>query len=61
MSGYRSAIGRQIFHGWWIVAFGAIINAVGMGILFYSFTVFFLPIKRDFGVSSAAVSLPLRQ
>ena len=52
----RSAKG-PIFYGWWIVALGSLINAVGMGVLYQSFTVFFLPLKRDFGVSSAAVSL----
>jgi MFS transporter, OFA family, oxalate/formate antiporter len=33
------------------------INAVGTGIIYHSFTVFFLPLKRDLGVSSAAISL----
>ncbi|MEE9201679.1 MAG: MFS transporter [Dehalococcoidia bacterium] len=46
-----------MFYGWWIVIMGSIISAVGTGILYHSFTVFFLPIKRDLGVSSAAVSL----
>jgi sugar phosphate permease len=52
-----SSVKGRIFYGWWIVALGALINAVGMGILYQSFTVFFLPLKRDFGVSSAAISL----
>ena len=47
----------RIFYGWWIVILGSIISAVGTGILYYSFTVFFLPLKRDFGASSAAISL----
>jgi len=49
--------GGPVFYGWWIVALGSLINAVGSGILNHSFTVFFLPLKNAFGVSSAAVSL----
>lgn len=52
----RASRGR-IFYGWWILALGCLINAVGMGILYQSFTVFFLPLKRDFAVTSAAISL----
>ncbi len=47
----------RIFYGWWILALGSIITAVGMGILYQGFSVFFLPLKRDLGLSSAAVSL----
>jgi sugar phosphate permease len=53
---FGSVKGR-IFYGWWIVILGSLISAVGTGILFYGFTVFFLPLKRDFAVSSAAISL----
>ncbi len=49
-------VGR-VFYGWWIVALGSVTNAVGTGILYYAFTVFFLPLKNDFRVSSAAISL----
>ena len=52
----RSIRGR-VFYGWWIVALGSFIQLVGGGILYHSFTVFFLPLKRDLGVSSAAISL----
>lgn len=45
-----------MFYGWWIVIMGSLIQLVGSGILYHSFTVFFLPLKRDFGVSSAAIS-----
>jgi len=51
------SIKARIFYGWWIVILGCLINAVGAGILYHSFTVFFLPLKRDFGVTSAAISL----
>ncbi len=46
-----------VFYGWWIVLLGALIIAVGAGILIHGFTVFFLPLKRDLAVSSAAISL----
>lgn len=36
---------------------GAVINGVGTGIIYHSMSVFFLPLKRDLGVSSAAISL----
>jgi sugar phosphate permease len=47
----------RIFYGWWIVILRSIIYGVESGILYQSFTVFFLPLKRDFGVDSAAMSL----
>jgi MFS family permease len=52
-----SPSGRPIFYGWWILLMGALINGVGTGIIYHSFSVFFLPLKRDLGVSSAAISL----
>jgi len=48
---------NRFFYGWWVVILGSLINAVGMGILYQSFTVFFLPLKRDLAVSSAAISI----
>lgn len=51
------SIRSRIFYGWWIVVLGSFIQVVGGGILYQSFTVFFLPLKRDLGVSSAAISL----
>jgi len=48
---------RKIFYGWWILVLGALINGVGGGIIYHSFTVFFLPVKRDLAVTSAAISL----
>jgi sugar phosphate permease len=50
-------IGKKVFYGWWIVILGSLINGIGLGIIYHSFTVFFLPLKRDLGVSSAAISL----
>ena len=46
-----------MFYGWWILILGAMINGIGLGITYHSFTIFFLPLKRDLGVSSAAISL----
>ncbi|MFC1939315.1 MFS transporter [Chloroflexota bacterium] len=48
---------KGIFYGWWLVIAGGLINAMGIGIAYQCFTVFFLPVKRDLGLSSAAVSL----
>jgi MFS transporter, OFA family, oxalate/formate antiporter len=55
-SPHRTSGGR-VFYGWWVLAMCALINGVGNGIIYQSFTVFFLPLKRDLGVSSAAISL----
>lgn len=49
--------GGRFFYGWWVVIAGSLISAVGVGITYYCFTVFFLPLKRDLLLSSAAVSL----
>lgn len=48
---------KRIFYGWWIVSLGCLANSVGTGIIYFSFTVFFLPLKRDLGLSSAEISL----
>jgi len=50
-------MGSRVFYGWWIVGLGSLINGIGLGIIYHSFTVFFLPLKRDLGVSSAAIAL----
>lgn len=47
----------RIFYGWWIILLCSLILAAGAGILSHAFTVFFLPLKRDLAVSSAAISL----
>ncbi len=57
MSSYPKRISSRVFYGWWIVIAGALISAVGVGIAHLCFTVFFLPLRRDLGLSSAAVSL----
>lgn len=45
------------FYGWWLVGLACLVNGIGGGIFFQAFTVFFLPLKNDFAVSSTAVSL----
>jgi len=47
----------RIFYGWWVLALGSLITGIGVGVIYHSFTVFFLPLKRDLAVSSAAISL----
>lgn len=49
--------GGPLFYGWRVVILGCLVNAVGGGVFFQAFTVFFLPLKTDLAVSSAAVSL----
>jgi len=56
ISALRLIKGR-IFYGWWIVFLGSLITAVEGGVFYQSFTVFFLPLKRDFGVDSTTISL----
>lgn len=48
---------KRVFYGWWVVAICSILHAVGGGINFYGFTVFFLPLSQDLGISRAATSL----
>ncbi len=52
----RSILNR-VFFGWWVVLLGSMVLVVGAGILIHGLTVFFLPLKREFAVSSAAISL----
>jgi MFS family permease len=47
----------KVFFGWWIVAASCVVNAVGGGVYWYGFAVFFLPIKAALGLSSASTSL----
>lgn len=47
----------KIFYGWWVLIFGSLINLIGSGLVYHGFTVFFLPVKRDLAVTSAALSL----
>jgi MFS family permease len=47
----------SIFYGWRMVGLVSIIRIVGGGLHQFGFTVFFLPISQDLGISRAATSL----
>src|SRR5678816_3878688 len=46
----------RIFYGWRMVGLVSAIRVVGGGLHQYGFTVFFLPISQDLGLSRAATS-----
>jgi sugar phosphate permease len=48
---------KGLFYGWWMVAVGSGIRMLGGGFHLYGFTVFFLPITQELGLSRAATSL----
>ena len=45
-----------MFYGWWMVAVGCSIRMLGGGFHLYGFTIFFLPITQELGLSRAATS-----
>jgi len=45
------------FPGWRFVLLGCVIYTVGGGVFYQALPIFFLPLKHDFGVSSATISL----
>jgi hypothetical protein len=47
----------RIFYGWRMIGLVSAIRVVGGGLHQYGFTVFFLPISQDLGLSRAATSL----
>ena len=48
---------RGLFYGWWMVAAGCGMRMLGGGFHLYGFTIFFLPITQELGLSRAATSL----
>jgi sugar phosphate permease len=48
---------KGLFYGWWMIAIGCGIRMLGGGFHLYGFTVFFLPITQELGLSRAATSL----
>jgi sugar phosphate permease len=48
---------KGLFYGWKMVAIGCCIRMLGGGFHLYGFTVFFLPITQELGLSRAATSL----
>jgi MFS family permease len=47
---------RGVFYGWWMVGVGCAIRMLGGGFHLYGFTIFFLPITQELGLSRAATS-----
>ena len=43
-----------IFYGWWMIAVGCSIRMLGGAFHLYGFTIFFLPITQELGLSRAA-------
>jgi sugar phosphate permease len=52
-----TARSRGFFYGWWMVAVGCGMRMLGGGFHLYGFTIFFLPITQELGLSRAATSL----
>ena len=48
---------RDLFYGWRMIAVGSALRVLGGGLYFYGFSVFFLPLSQDLGLSRAATSL----
>jgi len=47
----------DLYYGWRMVAVGSTLRILGGGLYFYGFSVFFLPLSQDLGLSRAATSL----
>ncbi|HEU4637373.1 MAG TPA: MFS transporter, partial [Candidatus Binatia bacterium] len=47
----------DVYYGWRMVGLVSVIRIVGGGLHQFGFTVFFLPISQDLGISRAATSL----
>lgn len=47
----------RLFYGWRMIAVGSAMRILGGGLHSYGFTVFFLPLSNDLGLSRAATSL----
>ncbi|MBI4302775.1 MAG: MFS transporter, partial [Chloroflexi bacterium] len=52
----RAKLGR-VYYGYWILLAGSLILIFFNGFIFYGFTIFFLPLARDFNVSRTQVSM----
>jgi MFS family permease len=55
--GFLPNISSRVFYGWRMVGLVSLIRVVGGGLHQFGFTVFFLPISQDLGLSRAATSL----
>jgi sugar phosphate permease len=47
----------DVYFGWRMVAVGSVLRILGGGLYFYGFSVFFLPLSQDLGLSRASTSL----
>lgn len=47
----------DLYYGWRMIAVGSMLRILGGGLYFYGFSVFFLPLSQDLGLSRAATSL----
>lgn len=47
----------DVYFGWRMVAVGSVLRVLGGGLYFYGFSVFFLPLSQDLGLSRASTSL----
>ena len=56
MTNLRSLL-SGMFYGWRMVAVGCAMRMLGGGFHLYGFTIFFLPITQELGLSRAATSL----
>ncbi|MGH7872614.1 MAG: MFS transporter [Candidatus Binatia bacterium] len=47
----------DLYYGWRMIAVGSILRILGGGLYFYGFSVFFLPLSQDLGLTRAATAL----
>ncbi len=47
----------NLFYGWRMIAVGSALRILGGGLYYYGFSIFFLPLSQDLGLSRAATSL----
>ena len=52
----RAAPWRRVFYGWWMVAGLAVTELVSWGVLVYAFSVFVVPMRAEFGWSTAQLN-----
>lgn len=46
----------RLFYGWWIVAASFVLNALSSGFIFSGFSIFFVPLREEFGWSRTLLS-----
>jgi MFS family permease len=56
-SGVSQKVKKGVYYGWWVLSGTLVVNALGGGIHFYGFSVFFLPLRESLGISAASASL----